>query len=267
MANHRDQRAGIARGLFALLLLTTLVPNGAAGADDLPFDPLAAESSLSRPSPFYDGDEPVVAPRGTHAQRLPERAGNTPSTRSVTNEISGQPAATRIGKTPLPPADFEAGAEPASPSRGRSGFGSSVAWALGILAAGWLIRQFLASRGPLAMGAPAAIELLSRQSIGPQQQLALVRFGRRILLVGTTPTGMSTLATVDDPVEVQAIVAELRPSTSKMGPTLLDLFRGQRTDTSRDDSAPVSVSLSTTSRAASSERRSMPPVNREVADV
>jgi flagellar biogenesis protein FliO len=267
MANHRDRRAGIALGLFALLLQTTLTPRWAASEDDLSFDPPAAESSLLRPSPFYEGDEPVIAPRDLHVQRLPGRVSEAPVIPPVTNKIGLSPEATRTAKTPLPASDFEAGTEPASPARGRSGFGSSVAWALGILAVGWLVRQFLVSRGPLATGAPAAIELLSRQSIGPQQQLALVRFGRRILLVGTTPTGMSTLATVDDPVEVQAIVAELRPITSKMGPTLLDLFRGQRGEPTRDDSAPVSVSLSTTSRAATSERRTTPLVNREVADV
>ncbi len=267
MANHRDRRAGIALGLFALWLGMMPQPNRAAGEDELSFDPPVAESSLSRPSPFYEGDEPVVAPRDRHAQRLPARVSETPLTTPTTHEIGTQPEATRTGKTPLPAADFEDGTESAASVRGRSGFGSSVAWTLGILAAGWLARQFLVSRGPLAMGAPAAIELLARQSIGPQQQLTLVRLGRRILLVGTSPTGMSTLATVDDPVEVQSIVAELRPSTSKMGPTLLDLFRGQRAAPSRDDSAPVSVSLSTTSRAVSSERRSTPTVNREVADV
>ena len=267
MAIHRDRRAGIARALCAPLLSLTLVVHLAVGEDKLPFDPLAAGATLSRPSPFYEGDDPIVPSRDRHSQRLPARASEAPLTSPSTHEIGSQREATRTEKTPLPATDFEAGTEVTSPARGRSGFGSSVAWALGILAAGWLVRQFLVSRGPLATGAPAAIELLSRQSIGPQQQLALVRFGRRILLVGTTPTGMSTLATVDDPAEVQAIVAELRPATSKMGPTLLDLFRSSRTEPSHDDSAPVSISLSTTSRSASSERRSSSPVNREVADV
>ncbi len=267
MAIHRDRRAGIALRLFALLLTLTLIPHGAAGEEALSFDSAIGESALTRPSPFYEQDEPVVAPRDRHAQRLPERAANTPAILPGTTEINRLPETNRAGKTPLPAADFEPATDPAATARGRSGFGSSVVWALGILAAGWLVRQLLITRGPLATGTPAAIELLSRKSIGPQQQLTLVRLGHRILLVGTTPTGMSTLATVDDPVEVQAIVAELRPSTSKMGPTLLDLFRGQRGEPNRDDSAPVSVSLSTTSRAASNERRSMPSVNREVADV
>lgn len=267
MAIHRDRRAGIALGLFALSLTLALLPHWAAGEDTLFFDSPAGESLRSRPSPFYEGDAPVVAPRDQHAQRLPERVGSSPSASSITDDFHPHPETTRAGKTPLPTADFEAGAAPTSPARGRSGFGSSVAWTLGILAAGWLVRQFLVSRGSLATGAPAALELLSRQSLGPQQQLALVRFGRRILLVGTTPTGMSTLATVDDPVEVQSILTELQPATSKMGPTLRDLFRSQRAEPSRDDSAPVSVSLSTASRAASSERRSTLPVNREVADV
>ena len=77
---------------------------------------------------------------------------------------------------------------------------------------------------------------------------------------------MSTLATVDDPAEVKAIMSELRAATSQVGPTLLDLFRSRRSEPARD-SAPVSVSLSTNSRVASSERHAPPPVNREVADV
>ncbi len=245
-------------------------PGAAAGNESSSLDPPTTESPLSvRPSPFYEADHPVVAPPATHAQRVPARAMKPPAkpdSKSQPAEIHTPRETARLEKTPLPDADFAEGSEPAPATRGRSGFGSSVAWALGILAVGWLARQFLKSGGPLSNVAPSAIELLSRQSIGPQQQLALVRLGRRILLVGTTPTGMSTLATVDDPVEVQTILSELRASTSQVGPTLLDLFRNNRSEPTRD-SAPVSVSLSTNSRATHSDRRPSPPLNREVADV
>ena len=193
----------------------------------------------------------------------------TPATHGTPPEPGAESRALETAareKTPLPETDFTDGTEPAPASRGRAGFGSSVAWALGILAVGWLARQFMKSGGPLSLAPPSALELLSRQSIGPQQQLALVRLGQRILLVGTTPTGMSTLATVDDPAEVQAIVAELRPSSTQAGPTFFDLFRNRASEPTRDP-APTSVSLSTHHRTASSDRRPASPVNREVADV
>ncbi len=289
MGIHRDRRFALALGLLALLLIngvgqcqtaegesspvtlktlrSTLNSGQSTGDEAFSLTSPATDSILSgRPSPFYDGDEPGVAPREAHAQRIPSRAVETPATSRrppETSEILSELETVRRDKTPLPAADFPDATDPNPSAGGRSGFGSSVAWALGILAAGWLARQFLKSGGPLSMGAPSAIELLSRQSIGPQQQLALVRLGRRILLVGTTPTGMSTLATVDDPEEVHAIVCELRASTSQVGPTLLDLFRSRRSEPTRD-SATASVSLSTSRRTASSERLA---ANREVADV
>lgn len=292
MGIRRVWRFALALGLLSLLLIcrvghcqtadgesapatlqtlrSTLHQGQSAGDEAFPLAPPATDSSLSgHPSPFYEADDPVVAPRESHARRVPSRTVQPPSeptAKSEPAEINGPWETTRFEKTPLPDSDFTEGTEPTSATRGRSGFGSSLAWALGILAAGWLARQFLKSGGPLSIAAPSAIELLSRQSIGPQQQLALVRFGRRMLLVGTTPTGMSTLATVDDPEEIQTIVAELRASTSQVGPTLLDLFRNKRAEPNRD-SVPASVSLSTHSRAPSSERRTTPPVNREVADV
>lgn len=266
MGIRRIGRSALALGLLTLLLNCRVGQGQTADGESAP----ATDSIRSgRPSPFYEADDPIVAPPESHARRVPARAVQPPSKPTAKSEPaeSSEPwETTRFEKTPLPDSDFNEGTEPTPATRGRSGFGSSLAWALGILAAGWLARQFLKSGGPLSIAAPSAIELLSRQSIGPQQQLALVRFGRRILLVGTTPTGMSTLATVDDPEEVQAIVAELRASTSQVGPMWLDLFRNQRAEPTHD-SAPVSVSLSTPSRVPTSERRPSPPVNREVADV
>ena len=274
MGIHRIRQSALALGLLAFLGMGRVGHCQTATGDEVfSIDTPAMESPRpGRPIPFYDADDPVVAPRETHAQRIPSQAVETPATTPTTRklpetgEFSGRVESLGSEKTPLPETDFTDGTAPTPAARGRAGFGSSVAWAMGILAVGWLARQFLKSGGPLSIAAPSAIELLSRQSIGPQQQLALVRFGRRILLVGTTPSGMSTLATVDDPAEVQAIVTELRPLTTQVGPTLLDLFRSRRSEPTRD-SAPASVSLSTHSRSASSDRRTSPPVNREVADV
>ena len=279
MSGRRNRRGSLAICLLAGLLMMTLGVCSAADGDAFPLDhtqgtpPDAARDA----SPYFDDERPVEVPRPTSAQRViakrakPSTAAPAKGQSTIANDLIGELDTSAIGKTPLPDSD-DADAETVTPTgHGRSGFGPSFAWAAGILAVGWIARQLTKGGGPLARGTPTAIELLSRQSIGPQQQLALVRFGRRILLVGTTPTGMSTLATVDDPAEVQAIVAELQPAPSKMGPTLFDLFRPQKNETPERaptrEAPPVNVTLSTEARSKSLDRRLTPQTKREVTDV
>lgn len=50
------------------------------------------------------------------------------------------------------------------------------------------------------------VEVLSRSAIAPRHQVVLLRLGRRILVVGETQSGMNTLANIDDPQEVAALL-------------------------------------------------------------
>lgn len=270
---HRVWRLTLALGgVFALVCAAGNVDPVVAGAE-FAFDAPAEESSLTtRPSPFYEPEASDVAPLVIPAERIPTRSSvispQSSTIKGPAQKVEQPPPAkaTHREKTPLPESEFAESLETSSVSRGRSSFGPSVAWAAGILAVGWIARQLLKSTGGGTRGAMSSLELLSRQSIGPQQQLTLVRLGQRILLVGTTPNGMSTLATVDDPGEVQAIVAEHRPVPSQVGPTVLDLLRGRRSEPLRP-SAVDAVSVSTSQRSSDAPRRSSSSVNREVADV
>ena len=49
--------------------------------------------------------------------------------------------------------------------------------------------------------------MLTRAYVGPRQALLLVRVGRRILVVGATPTGISRVAELTDPEEVEQVAA------------------------------------------------------------
>ncbi len=267
MSVRRDRYGSLAVCLLIGLGISGWKTVWAADEDRFPRQAIPGELPLStdRASPYFEEESSTEVPRTTHAHKVAPKRSKVPAT-GIIEELD----TTSAVKTPLPdPTDDEATATPASP--GRSGFGPSFAWAAGILAVGWIVRQFLKTSGPLSLGNQTAIELLTRQSIGPQQQLALVRLGRRIILVGTTPTGMSTLATVDDPAEVQALVAELRPAASPMGPTLWDLFRTRKSEARPSEptpeSAPVNVRLSTESRLTTPARRSAPTRPREVNDV
>lgn len=273
MSLSRYRRCALACGLIGVLLAGGTAHCQAAGDDPPELSTSAAETPLSgRPSPFYDSDEPVVTPRGTLQQKVPARQVEASKSPAVTHarvessKIASEVSTGPFGKTPIPDSTLETDGETVPASRGRTGFGTSVAWAVGILAVGWLARQFLKAGGPLSSGTPSAVEVLSRQTIGPQQHLAVMRFGRRILLVGTTPTGMSTLATVDDPAEVQAIVEELLPPVTRGRPTVRELFRAKRPGPP-PDSLEESVSLSTTGRTMTGERLSLAATKREVADV
>jgi|GEM_PF-2844061 len=266
MSVRRNRRYALVLWLLAMLLMSG---SGVCRADDLAedFTPsgAAAPQLTSRPQPFYGEVAPDVPAGPNRSQRISPSRKNAAAPPSkgqespASLEIVGKLDTTALTKTPLPgvsdPGDInqaavdEAALEAASARTGRSGFGSSVIWAIGILAVGWIVRQFLKASGQLSFGAPSVLEVLSRQSIGPQHQLTLIRFGPRVLLIGTTPTGMSTLATVEDPAEVEAIVTELRPASAKGGPTLFDLFRPRPTEMSRG-AAAVNVTLSTDGRSA-----------------
>lgn len=292
------------RSTLVLLLIISLCIGGFAvcySAEDEPFPEAgtSAEAPVTdRPSPFYDEEQlaPEAEARADRTPHLPSKISskipgaklfsNTPKApRPKTDEApEAITPPTAREKTPLPKST---GTEPATsvetdalPStRSHNSYGSSVVWAMGILAAGVIIRQLLKAGGSLSNTAPTVVEVLSRQSLGPQQQLSVVRFGQRILLVGTTSSAMTTLSQVEDPNEVQALLSELESSMGKSGVSNPFRFRTtkrqaspSRTERSRwaeaDRHSPaVSVSLSTESRAAMPERRPVSPPNPEVSDV
>lgn len=66
-----------------------------------------------------------------------------------------------------------------------------------------LLRTLLKRLARPARGGPrgGAIEVLARTAVPPRQQLLLVRVGRRLLVVGSSPAGLSTLAEIADPEE------------------------------------------------------------------
>jgi len=72
----------------------------------------------------------------------------------------------------------------------------------------WVLRRL--GRSPRAGGGGLAMEVVAHAPLGARQQLALVRLGRRLVLVGTGPSGMSPLAEVTDPDEVSELLADAR---------------------------------------------------------
>ena len=147
-------------------------------------------------------------------EAITQPASTQPSTRAVGIETRPILAASRPGGS--------AGAENVAIRKGNGspleGWGQTVIALLVVLAIILLLRIVLKrfSRPQMALKG-GAVEVLARTSIQPRQHLLLVRLGRRLLLLGSTPSGLSTLSVVSDPEEV----AEL--TESAMGEDLARL--------------------------------------------
>jgi flagellar biogenesis protein FliO len=285
------------RSSLVLLMIISMCVGGFAVCYSAEGEPLPEAGALleappaDRPAPYYDDAETTAPEAEARAERSPlprvkifakpAKAPPRPVVEESPTILEKVPVA---GKTPLPKSGDSEPRENADTTdstapKTRTSYVSGVIWAMGILAAGVIIRQFLKSGGPLSNSSPGVVEVLSRQSLGPQQQLSVVRFGQRVLLVGTTSTGMTTLAQVEDPDEVQALLSELESSAANSGGSNPFRFRRaknhsaqSRPDRSRwadpDRTSPaVSVSLSTESRTAAHERRPPSPPHHEVNDV
>lgn len=94
-----------------------------------------------------------------------------------------------------------------------------------ILVLRWTARRFFSVPGAGSSG--QAIRVLSRTTITPRQQLMLLQVGRRLVLVSSSGTAMSTLCEITDAQEVAELTAQLR-SGGKSSPagTFGSIFGG-----------------------------------------
>lgn len=77
-------------------------------------------------------------------------------------------------------------------------------WALGLVLAAiagcyFLVRRFVPGS---VMSEQDGMRIIARAAVTPKQSLALVRVGRRLVMVGVSPESMATLAEITDPEEV-----------------------------------------------------------------
>jgi len=169
---------------------------------------------------------------GLHASAAggPTPGGQHPSQPSRTSqnartESSTPPRANRRNAQPKParpltpiskPSNKKQANSEASPSR--PGVAGSVTTTIGSLAIVVVLillgATFLKKHGPLmGTGLPSeAVDVLGRKTINQRQSIHLVRLGSRILVIGSSLEGLTTLAEVTDPVEVDYLSGICRPS-------------------------------------------------------
>jgi flagellar biogenesis protein FliO len=74
-----------------------------------------------------------------------------------------------------------------------------------------------------------ALEILGRRFLDQRQSIVLLRVGSRILVVGSSPSGLQGIGEVSDPIEVDLIAGLCRGNRSGSGlsSTFLGLLKGQ----------------------------------------
>jgi flagellar biogenesis protein FliO len=74
-----------------------------------------------------------------------------------------------------------------------------------------------------------ALEILGRRHVDPRQTILLVRIGSRILVIGSSASGLNSLGEIADPVEVDLLAGLCRrdPHTGVLGTSFFKLLKGE----------------------------------------
>jgi flagellar biogenesis protein FliO len=74
-----------------------------------------------------------------------------------------------------------------------------------------------------------ALEILGRRHVDPRQTILLVRIGARILVVGSSASGLNPLGQIDDPVEVDLLAGLCRRESQPgvWGSSFFTLLKGE----------------------------------------
>lgn len=141
------------------------------------------------------------------------------STANASSPIEASPAS----RTPIR-RDNPGGAEAAEQPGSGSLWGSFVTLGLilgGLYVALRLLRRF----SPASAASPRAglIEVIATRRLDAQSAVHVVRIGPRVLAVGASPSGLTTLSTFEDPAEI-----DRWPADGVRAPTIAPLFNGSR---------------------------------------
>ena len=156
---------------------------GSSPAGPVRFDPAVEPASLQRASPSADS-----SPQASEGDRLASPKKGKPLAISPSNS------------------DGSSGARPTkSHSLPLVTVAASLAVVLGLFfLVAWLMRRGLPKGGQLLP--TEALEVLGRTPLPGKQQLQLLRFGNKLLLVSMAPGVAETLAEISDPTEVDRLV-------------------------------------------------------------
>lgn len=94
------------------------------------------------------------------------------------------------------------------------------------------------------------VQVLSRSVVAPRQQMLVVQFGRRLLLVGSSGAEMTPLCQLDDPDEVAEVLAQLKGERGAASKSFLATFRGADSAYEADEAPAAATSQPTNTEDA-----------------
>lgn len=162
---------------------------------------------------------PSTAPSAT-AEGATVRANETPSTTEATATAAGDPPS-KNSPLPLKPRRGARAESPSTPAR--SGgleslvtVGSSLALVLGLF---FIVAWFMRRTGPrgAALLPAEVVEVLGRAPLAGRQQMHLLRFGGKLVLVCLSPDGVQSLTEITEPDEVTRLAGlchQARPNSA-----------------------------------------------------
>jgi flagellar biogenesis protein FliO len=118
--------------------------------------------------------------------------------------------------------------------------GAVVLLILGLRSAGKRLAGTRANKG-----AGRGVQVLSRSIVAPRQQMLVVQFGRRLLLVGSSGAEMTPLCQLDDPDEVAEVLAQLKSDRGATSKSFLTTFRGADSAYEADEPAVAAATSRT----------------------
>jgi flagellar biogenesis protein FliO len=126
------------------------------------------------------------------------------------------------------------------------GWWSTLGGLAAVLALIYLAAKVLQKSVPAARKSlpPEVVQVLGRKPLDYRHTIHLVRFGSRLLMLGTSQEGVTTLSEINDPVEIDYLAGLCQPSEpAAVSRTFQQLFRrfenpepaGRENDAERED--------------------------------
>lgn len=170
-------------------------------------------------SPSFADERPLTHLFDEQPEAFSTPFGTTPSSRTIF-DVDDSPKS--ASATPLPRRS-----DVTTRTNGNNATGwSATVWPLlfvvGLIVVG---ARWLKSRAPTAVrGLPSEVfEVLGRKAIDPRTSIVLARCGSRLLVLSSSSHGLSTLAEITDPVEIDCLAGLCR--TTPHDQSLVETFR------------------------------------------
>jgi len=214
LVRRRPRLCLILAASIAPVVLTATAPNARADEPGKTTDAAAAAAPNASISLDSANTAAITSDSDNSIQPGGQPAASD-RTAGTTAASSGDATQDETGSQVLPPmlgghgTDSRGGRQRTSLPWYRNGL-VSLAVVLGVIVAvAALARRLIPS---VRASSSALIEVVGRSHLAPKQSLALVRVGRRLLVVGLTAERVSTLCQIDEPGEVAELLAGERRS-------------------------------------------------------